>query len=284
MGLAAVVRAEVEVVMAVCNGEPWLEQQVASVAAQTHPPQRLLVLNDGSVDGCSALLSQLEARYAGWLQQLPPQPAGQSRGCVVSFGRLLAATTAPYVALADQDDLWDRDKLARALALLQTEEARGGRDQPLLVHSDARLIDATGRPLHSSWWRQQGLVSPPRNLWHLAGRNRVMGCTVLLNRACLQAALPLPPEAVLHDWWLALVACGAGGLLQDPQPSLSHRRHGANLSRPRYGTNLTRRAPWWHTPSKALAVWRQWCACCRRQGRPISWGDPLRLVWQRLLG
>jgi len=39
-----------------------------------------------------------------------------------------------------------------------------------------------------------------------------MGCTAVLNRACLDAALPIPREAVLHDWWLALVAMAAAGL------------------------------------------------------------------------
>jgi glycosyltransferase involved in cell wall biosynthesis len=66
--------------MAVHNGAAWLAQQVATIAAQTHCPSRLLVLNDGSSDGSGALLEQLEAAYGGWLQQLRPVPPGQPRG------------------------------------------------------------------------------------------------------------------------------------------------------------------------------------------------------------
>lgn len=258
--------------MAVCNGAAWLEQQVATIAAQSLRPQRLLVLNDASSDGSGALLARLEASHGGWLQQL--QPAPQRRGCVASFARLLAATTAPYVALADQDDLWDTGKLEASVAVLLAAEERAGEQglaQPLLVHSDARLIDGEGRLLHGSWWQQQGLAAPPQDLWHLAARNRVMGCTAVLNRACLEAALPIPPEVVLHDWWLALVAQQAGGLLQLLQATLSYRRHGANLSRP---------ARWWQWPQRAWAVWRQWGALQRRLGKPVRVWDGLQLVKQ----
>ena len=264
--------------MAVHNGAAWLAQQVATIAAQTHRPSRLLVLNDGSSDGSGALLEQLEAAYGGWLQQLPPAPPGQPRGCVNSFAELLAATTAPYVALADQDDLWDPTKLANSLEMLLAAEAcaaRLGKPQPLLVHSDARLIDAFGQPLYASWWRRQGLAPPPRDLWHLAARNRVMGCTALLNRALLELALPIPQQVVLHDWWLALVAQRAHGLLQLPQAKLSHRFHGANLSQP---------ARWWQWPQRGWAVWRQWCALRQRFGDPQQPGDLWRLVWRRLRG
>ena len=34
--------------------------------------------------------------------------------------------------------------------------------------------------------------------------------TVLLNRALLNQALPIPAEALMHDWWLALVASRFG--------------------------------------------------------------------------
>ena len=65
------------------------------------------------------------------------------------------------------------------------------------------------------------------DLWDLEDRSQVIGCTVLLNRACLEAALPIPKEAVLHDWWLALVAQRAGGLRQLLQATFSHRLHGS---------------------------------------------------------
>ena len=55
------------------------------------------------LDDAVALFSQLQQRYGTWLQVLP---ADGNLGCTANVNRLLQATTAPYVALADQDDLW----------------------------------------------------------------------------------------------------------------------------------------------------------------------------------
>jgi len=244
------------VVMAVHNGAAWLEAQVATIAEQTHRPCRLLVLNDGSTDGSTALLQALEQRYGGWLQQLPPQPPGQPRGCVASFGALLEATTAPYVALADQDDLWDLTKVAMSLGLVQAEEALQGRQQPLLVYSDVRVIDASGALLAPSWWAQERRSGVPKGLLHLAVRNQAMGCTMLLNKACVNAALPIPPQAIFHDWWLAMVACREGQLLRLPQATLSHRRHGANASQ---------RVRLRQIPIRGWSLCRQWWALHRHK-------------------
>ena len=262
--------AAIEVVMAVHNGAAWLEAQVATIAEQTHRPCRLLVLNDGSSDGSAALLEALGQRYGVWLQQLPPQPPGQPQGCVASYGALLEASTAPYVALADQDDLWDPDKLAVSLERLLAEELRHGREQPLLVYSDARVIDASGALLAPSWWAQERRSGHPKGLWHLALRNQVIGCTVLLNRACLCAALPIPREAVFHDWWLALVAYRVGGLRRLPMATLSHRRHCANQSRP---------ACWREWPQRGIALWCQWCCLQHHFGESSALRSPPQLPW-----
>ena len=80
--------------------ELLLEEQVASIHLQTWP-QRLLVRDD-STDGTLTLIQRLEQRYGDWLRVLLPMETG----CIGNINRLLAATTAPYVALADQDDVW----------------------------------------------------------------------------------------------------------------------------------------------------------------------------------
>lgn len=106
---------------------------------------------------------------------------------------------------------------------------------PLLLHSDALLIDADGQQLPGSLWQWHRVKRRAPKLWQLALRNQVTGCTVLCNRALLSLALPIPDTAVLHDWWLALLACREGGLLACPQPLLLHRRHDGNASGPQQG-------------------------------------------------
>lgn len=249
-----VVTPELEVVLATCNGAPFLDAQLRSLWQQQRRLDRLLVLDDGSSDGTAAILQRWHQRHPGWIQLLPPSP--QRLGATEAFGRLLAASSAPYVALCDQDDLWLPQRLSTGLRRLQAAETHSplGSQQPLLVHSDALLIDADGVQLPQRLWQWHRVRSHQPALWQLALRNQVTGCTVLCNRALLDQALPIPPAAVLHDWWLGLIACREGGLLACPQPLLKHRRHNRNASGPRTGLQRLRRL-------RSLAArWRQWHA------------------------
>lgn len=261
---------ELEVVLATWNGALFLEQQLRSLEQQTLRPSRVLVHDDGSSDATLAILQRWAQAHPGWLELLPPLP--QRLGPAAAFNRLLLASRAPYVALCDQDDIWHPERLAAGLSQLRQVEAAASPDpRPLLLHSDARQIDDRGRPLGHSLWQWHRASAEPPGLVKLSQRNRITGCTLLSNRALLQRALPIPEDAVLHDWWLALVACQHQGLLACPRQLLDHRRHGGNASG---------QAPaCWQQPLAGLqrgrAVHGQWRRLHQRFG--IPWQQ--RLIW-----
>ena len=223
MGLGALV---IEVVLPTYNGAAYLKEQVDSIHRQTLRPQRLLVRDDGSSDGTQALLAELQQHYGSWLHRLP---AEENLGCSANVNCLLEASRAPYVALADQDDIWFPEKLAESLELLQRLEQQHGVHLPLLVHSDLELMAADGCRLSSTYVQHQRLDPRQTAPEPLALTNVVTGCTVLVNRALLNQALPIPPEALMHDWWLALVASCFGAIGWLPQPTVMYRQHGGNV-------------------------------------------------------
>lgn len=226
MGLGHLVIAPVvEVVLPTFNGVHYLEAQLASIDAQTLRPLRVLLRDDGSSDGTSALITTLQARHGPWLHVLP---ADGALGCTANVNRLLEVTTAPYVALADQDDLWLPDKLERSFEQLQQLEQQEGVATPLLVHGDLALMDQRGRQLGIHYWRRQRLNPERTGVIDLALTNVVTGCTVLLNRALLEQALPIPAEALVHDWWLAQVASVRGRIGLVRSPGVLYRQHQTN--------------------------------------------------------
>ena len=223
MGLGTLV---IEVVLPTYNGAAYLQEQVESIHRQTLRPQRLLVRDDGSSDGTRALLVELQQQYGSWLELLP---MGRNLGCIANVNCLLEASRAPYVALADQDDIWLPEKLVENFALLQRLEHQHGVQRPLLVHSDLELMDADGRRLGSTYVKHQHLDPRRTAPEPLALTNVVTGCTAMVNRALLDRALPIPSEALMHDWWLALVASCFGAIGWLPQPTGLYRQHGGNV-------------------------------------------------------
>ncbi len=216
----------IDIVLATYNGAAYLPAQLDSLLRQDHDGWRLLVRDDGSRDATVEILADYAQRCPGRIVLLPDD--GRRLGGCGNFAELLEQTSADYVMLCDQDDVWLPEKISLTLAEMQRLEAAHGRETPLLVHSDCAVVDATLKPVADSLWRNQ--KSDPRRaaLNHLLVQNVVTGCTAMVNRPLLDKALPIPGAALMHDWWLALVAAAFGTISVLSQPTLLYRQHGSN--------------------------------------------------------
>ncbi len=204
----------IDVLLACYNGSAYLPQQLASLAAQSGEDFRVLMQDDGSQDGTPELLAdwcQRDRRFQ-LVSDASPQRIHSAIG---NFWSLLQQSDAPYIALCDQDDEWLPQRLHCCMAAMQAAELRWGADTPLLIHSDAQLIDAQGAILHESFFRHQGWDAEATTLPRLLVQNNVTGCTVLLNRPLCRLALAHgdPARMHMHDWFLALTAAAFGRLL-----------------------------------------------------------------------
>jgi rhamnosyltransferase len=212
------------------NGARFIAEQIESIRRQTFGEWTLLVRDDGSSDGTPAIV---EAVAAADSRITLLRDGRGNLGPGQSFGVLMQAALdagAGYVALSDQDDVWHIDKLEEQLRALRTREMAVGCAVPLLVHSDLSVVDEDLRLIHPSFLVFQGLEPRPGELLQrLLAQNFVAGCTTIINRALLQAALPLP-EVVMHDWWLALCAASLGEILHCPRATLLYRQHGHNAA------------------------------------------------------
>ena len=207
------------------NGAHFVEEQITSIFNQTIRPSRLLVRDDCSTDGTLQILYSLKNIYHSWLYILP---STKNIGCTSSIDLLLSCTSAPYIALSDQDDFWLETKLELCFEEIQRVERDYGFDIPILVHSDLKLVDACLRDLHTNYSSRQ-LLRPYMNLpSQICITNIVTGCTVLMNRPLVEKSLPIPPQALVHDWWIALVASVFGKIRYIPDPLILYRQHPAN--------------------------------------------------------
>lgn len=215
------------VLMATYNGASHVREQVASIQAQTVPDWRLLIRDDGSTDGTRDILAEL-ARQDDRISLI--YDGGEAPlGVVQNFSRLLQLgqnTACDVFFLSDQDDMWEPHKLARQLA--EFPDA-GCEPEPWLVHSDLTVVDEHLEPVHASLIRHMALESSPeRPLNYLLTRNFVTGCATACNRRLLEEALPVPGAAIMHDWWLAVVAAATGSIRCVPEPLVRYRQHIGN--------------------------------------------------------
>jgi GT2 family glycosyltransferase len=105
---------DVAVVIPAFNAGRYLDQTVASVAAQTRAPAVVVVADDASTDDTVALARR-------WQDHLPIQVVCLERtlGPGPARHRAILATDAPLLAMLDADDLWFPDHLETMAAAYQ---------------------------------------------------------------------------------------------------------------------------------------------------------------------
>lgn len=228
--------SKVSVLLATFNGARYLSEQMDSLLAQEKcRAAEIIVRDDGSSDGTLDVIRRYSTLHPRLIRIL--EPDGRRLGPKRSFATLLAEATGDYVAFCDQDDVWQADKLERQVNAIKAVEATAGVAAPVLCCSDATVVDSTLSVRSGSYFRRHGIApgEGPRALSRLVFRNYAIGATTMINLALAVACREMPKEAVMHDWWAALVARSTGHTVILPEELILYRQHDGNAvgSRPR---------------------------------------------------
>jgi glycosyltransferase involved in cell wall biosynthesis len=217
---------KVAVLMCTMQGQHFLAEQLNSIATQTHARWAIWASDDGSDDHTHAILEYYQSH---WGEDRISIHAGPAEGSTANFLSLTcrADIDADYFAYADQDDVWESDKLERAVAWLETVPE----DVPALYGSRTLLVDA----------RNQHIGYSPLFAREPSFRNALVqsiagGNTMVFNRAArdLLRRAGEDVEAVTHDWWAYMLVTSCGGKVHyDPYPTVRYRQHGGN----QFGSN-----------------------------------------------
>lgn len=220
-------RPRISAVMATRDGASYLRAQLASIYEQRRRVDELVVTDDGSTDDTLEIVEEMHAQFGSGVDLVllhEDEPLGV-RG---NFSRGLRAATGDLIMLSDQDDVWHP---RRSLA---AEAAFGSESGVLVVHTDARLVDADGAPLGLSLLDALEVPSDVRAdlasgdaLPHFLRRNLATGATMTVAAALVREALPVP-ESWVHDEWLAMLGAARGGLRLLSEELIDYRQHGEN--------------------------------------------------------
>jgi glycosyltransferase involved in cell wall biosynthesis len=213
---------KIAVLLCTYNGQNYLAQQLDSFAAQDYPNWQVWASDDGSEDNT---LSILEAYRKMWGSNRISILSGPAKGSTANFLSLTCNKNiqADCYAYSDQDDIWENDKLHRAVNWLMTIP----KDVPALYCSRTRLVDAVNQELGFSPFFKKRPSFANALAQNIAGGNTM----VFNDAACkLLREIGKDIDVVIHDWWVYMVVSGCGGeVCYDDYPSLRYRQHSDNL-------------------------------------------------------
>jgi glycosyltransferase involved in cell wall biosynthesis len=210
----------VSIALCTYNGAKYLADQLDTLVHQTYKAIEIVVVDDCSTDATIQILNDHAARYP----QITVYKNESNLGFTGNFEKAVKLCKGEFIALCDQDDLWDLQKIE-----LQVDAIKDN----VFVYHDSEFIHEDGSPMNKK-------VSDIMNLYR-GGEpevflffNCVSGHSILMKKELLAGALPLK-QSYFHDWWLAYVATNIGTIDFIPQCLVKYRQHDSS------DTNILRR-------------------------------------------
>ena len=237
----------VAILLCTYHGQHFLADQLDSFSAQTHANWQVCASDDGSEDDTHAILAQYQQK---WGADRLTMHAGPAQGFAANFLSLSCdkRIEADYYAYSDQDDIWEAEKLQRALNWL------GGisPDVPALYCSRALLVDVDNQAIGTS-----PLFTQPPSFANSLVQSIGGGNTMVFNNALRKLLIEAGSDVqiISHDCWAYMVASGCGGkVFYDAFPSLRYRQHDTNL----VGTNRSWQARYSRLQRLCNGWFRNW--------------------------
>lgn len=199
--------------MATYNGEKYVYEQMSSILKQLGSDDEVIVSDNGSTDQTLQIIADFKD------SRIKVIHFSAKRGPIWNFENALQFATGDYIFLADQDDIWEEDRLIQAAPHLE---------KYVLTVCNCKIIDGEGKLLQSKTFFDMKNSGP--GLMKNFISNTFLGCCLGFRKELLPKILPFPSDIPMHDWWIGLVASKQGKTYFINKPGISYRRHGQNAS------------------------------------------------------
>lgn len=216
--------SRVAVAIVTHNGERWLPEVLASLFAQSRTPDTLVFVDDHSTDATVTILKDhgIEVTKA---QTTLSDPKARTGANFEQAVRIAMARGMQLVALGDQDDVWEPNRIAHQAWLMDE------RTHLAMLASDGRLVDESGQPtegtlrtsfpLPNGWWE----MTAAERMRAAMKRSVATGGASMLRPELLGTALTVPP-GWLHDRWWSLAALAMDAFSVDDRTVIDYRVSG----------------------------------------------------------
>ena len=177
----------------------------------------IVIRDDGSNDNTINILREYEQKdNIKWYQ-------GSNVGPAYSFLELLTKQSGyDYYAFCDQDDVWKKEKMERAVELLEKEN-----DNPALYFSAVNIVD---KELNFIMKKEPSITN---SFEHSFVANPAIGCTLVFNKKLAEIVNQVDTSKLnidMHDAWIYRVAQSIDAkIIYDSNSYIMYRQHGNNV-------------------------------------------------------
>ena len=210
----------VSIAMATYNGEKYIAKQLESIVNQTYGNIEIVIADDHSTDNTVSIIREFQKKYS-WIKLIVKD---SNSGVSKTFEQAISNCNGEYIAISDQDDIWELNKIEILLNELKDEDA---------VYSNSLLVDGNGKSLNKEFKSLMNLQSYYSGAPFLLG-NTLPGHSILMKANFAKRILPFP-EKIMFDRWIVFCAAANNGIKYADSPLVKYRQHDANT----FGTTMS---------------------------------------------
>jgi len=203
----------ISVVMATYNGAQYLEAQLTSILTQSYSNIEVVIVDDASTDETIAIVNkflQMHANISLYCNEF-------NLGYIKTFEKGMSLAKGAFIALSDQDDIWQLNKLVFLFDAMNGYE---------LVYSNSLLVDANGNSTGKKMSDIKNQINYTDCLMYTIGA-WAPGHAMLFKKELFDRCMPFP-AIVTHDFWLGFVAACNGEVHYVDLPLVNYRQHASN--------------------------------------------------------
>lgn len=228
----------VSVCMATYNGELYIKQQIESILIQLDLEDELVISDDGSTDKTLEIIKSFNDERIKIFKHMKKDFSKMkySRNfyyATDNFENSIKNAKGDYIFLADQDDIWQPNKIKRMVQAMNESNC---------VMCNYDIIDSEEKIVEGNIFKElkigkslvKNLFIPP-----------YLGCLMGFKREILKYILPFPKNLIAHDLWIGCLTSKKGDLTFINENLVQHRKHSNNTS------NVT-------IKSKNPFLWKLW--------------------------
>lgn len=205
----------ISVALCTYNGETYLEEQLSSITRQSYSNIEIIIVDDCSTDSTVSVIKKYQLQDS----RIKLYENEKNLGFNNNFRKAINLCSAEHIAIADQDDIWETDKLNTLISLIG--------DNLLYYHNSAYINPAgilTGKSTLSAHRFVAGDCSSTLLL-----NNCVAGHASMIKKELLKITPEFPAE-MYYDWWLAYTAACTGRIGFTKDALVKYRIHPASVT------------------------------------------------------
>lgn len=219
-------RKKISVCMATYNGAGYVKEQILSILTQLTPEDELIICDDRSCDDTVAVVKSVTCHVTNVIIHVNSIQVGY----IKNFEQAIHRASGELIMLADQDDIWEIDRVEKMVSNHQPNCLIIGNFRNF---KDSQLIN--GKILDENLLRLDGCESKFKMdneiLAIILGTKYFYGCTFLFNKYDFSRIVyPFPRWIISHDIWIALCFAILGRVTRLSTVVTSRRIHPNNVT------------------------------------------------------